>query len=78
MVPIEKDITPQTSFYKKSGTRSNPEGRNYNSFSHLHSYSIECYKCGNLGHIARNCKLVILMDNNLKISRKRGEECLEE
>ena len=27
MVPIEKGISPQTTFYKKSGTRSNPEGR---------------------------------------------------
>ena len=44
MVPIEKGITSQTSFYKKSGTRSNPGGRSYNLFAPLHSYSIECYK----------------------------------
>ena len=56
MVPIEKGIAPQTSFYKKKGTRINPEGRNYNYFTPLHSYSIECYKCGNQGHISRNCK----------------------
>ena len=41
MVPIEKGITQQTSFYKKSGTRNNPEGKNYNSFTPLQSYSIE-------------------------------------
>ena len=32
MVPIEKGITTKTSFYKKSGIRSNPKGRSYNYF----------------------------------------------
>ena len=33
-------------------------------FSPLQSYNIECYKCGNQGHIARNCKLVIPMESD--------------
>ena len=33
MAPIEKGITSQSPFYKKSVTKSNPKGRNYNSFS---------------------------------------------
>ena len=70
MVPIEKGITPQTSFYNKSGTRINPQGRSYNYFAPLQSYNIECYKCGNLGHIAKNCKLVIPMDNTSKSQDK--------
>ena len=35
MVPIEKGITPQNSFYKKSGARNNPKRRNYNYFTPL-------------------------------------------
>ena len=49
-VPIGKGITPQYPFYNKNVTRSNPKGRNYNSFAPLQSYFIECYKCGNKGH----------------------------
>ena len=64
MVPIGKDITSQSPFHNKNVTRSNPKGRNYNYFSPLQSYSIECYKCGNQGHISRNCKLVIPMEND--------------
>ena len=58
--PVEKGITSHTSIYKN--TRNNPKGRNYNSLAPLQSYNIECYKCGNQGHIARKCKLVIPMD----------------
>ena len=47
VVPIWKGITSQSPFYKNKITRSNPKGRNYNSFTPLQSYSIECYKCGN-------------------------------
>jgi hypothetical protein len=29
--------------------------RNYNSFSPLLDYNIECYKCNKYGHIAHDC-----------------------
>ena len=85
MVPIGKGITSQFLVYKKEVIRRNPKGRNYNSFAPLQSYSIECYKCGNQVHIARNCKLVIPMENDTTKSqgneerktwkRKDGVEC---
>ena len=58
-----KGLQSDTSIYKKNITRNNPKGRNYNSFAPLQIYSIECYKCGNQGRIARKCKLVIPMDD---------------
>ena len=64
MVPIGKGITSQYSFYNKNVTRSNPKGTNYNSFAPVQSYSRECYKCGNQGHIVRHCKLVSPMEND--------------
>ena len=72
MAPIGNTITSQPPFYKNNFTRSNPKGRNYNSFAPLQSYSIECYKCGNQGHIARNCKLVIHMENDT--TKSQGSE----
>ena len=53
-VPIGKGITSQYPLYTNTVTKSNTKVRNYNSFSPLQSYSVECYKCGNQGHIARN------------------------
>ena len=70
MIPIGKGIKSQSPFYKKNVTRINPKGRNYNYFSPLLSYIIECYKCGNQGHIARKCKLVISMDDASKYQNK--------
>ena len=46
------------------------KGINYHSFSHLQIYSIEFYKCGNQGHIARKCKLVTPMDGTSKFQDK--------
>ena len=69
--PVEKGITSHTSFYKKNITRNNPKGRNYNYFAPLQSYSTECYKCGNQGHIAKKCNIVIPMDD---ASKSQGKE----
>ena len=69
--PTEKGITSHNCLYKKNITINNTKGRNYNSFSPLQSYSTECYKCGNQGHIARKCKLVIPIDD---ASKYRGKE----
>ena len=71
MVPIGKSTTSQSPFYKKNVTRINPKGRNYNYFAALQSYSIECYKCGNQGHIARNCKIVSPIDDTSKFQDKK-------
>ena len=35
IVPIGKDITLESPFYKNNVTRSNPKGRNYNCFNPL-------------------------------------------
>ena len=58
--PVEKGITSHTFVYKKNIRRNNLKGRNYNSFAPLQN-STKCYNCGNQGHIARKCKLVIPM-----------------
>ena len=42
--------------YKEDNSSDPLEGRNHNFFAHLQRYDKECYKCGNLGNIARNCK----------------------
>jgi hypothetical protein len=33
------------------------EKRNYNSFSPLQKYNVECHKCNNYGHKANECRL---------------------
>ena len=68
--PVEKGITSHTSVYMKNITKNNPKGRNYNYFVPLQSYSTKCYKCGNRGHIARKCKLVIPIDDTSKSQAK--------
>ena len=68
--PVEKCITSHTSVCKKNITKNNPKERNYNSFAPLQSYSTEFYRCGNHGHIARKCKLVIPMDDASKYQGK--------
>ena len=68
--PVEKGITSHTFFYDKNITKNNLKGRNYNSLSPLQSYSTECYKCGNHGHIPRKCKLVTPMDDTSKFQYK--------
>ena len=42
--------------YKEDNSSDPPKIRCHNSFPSLQRYHIECYKCGNLGNIARNCK----------------------
>jgi hypothetical protein len=37
--------------------RYNTEKRNYNSFSPLQNFNIECQKCNNYGHKTRECRL---------------------
>jgi hypothetical protein len=43
--------------------------RNYNSFSPLLDYNIECYKCNNYGHIACDCR-----SNIIKSPKQNKEE----
>jgi hypothetical protein len=40
--------------YKKN--KNNAEKRNYNSFSPLQDYNVECHKCNNYGHKASECR----------------------
>ena len=42
--------------YKEDNSSDPPKGRSQNFFTPLQRCDKECYKCGNLGHIARNYK----------------------
>jgi hypothetical protein len=48
--------------YVRKKTRSSHGfvDRNYNSFAPLLDYNIECYKCNNYGHIARDYRSIII------------------
>jgi hypothetical protein len=46
--------------HKNNKSNSNQRSRNYNSFSPLQDYNVECYKCNNYGHKASNCRLLNL------------------
>ena len=41
----------------KKDISGKPKGINHNHFGPLQRYGIECYKCNNFGHMARECKL---------------------
>jgi hypothetical protein len=52
--PIES--TPKNvQTYKNN--KNNVEKRNYNSFSHLQDYNVQCHKCNNYNHKASECTL---------------------
>ena len=44
--------------YKKNSPSDKPKERNHNRFTLLQRYDLECYKCNNHGHMARDCKLM--------------------
>ena len=46
--------------YKKKSSSHKTKG-NHNLFTLLQKYDIECYKCNNHGHMARDCKLMTPM-----------------
>ena len=48
--------------YKKNSSSNKPKIRNHNFFAPLQRYYIECYKCNNHGHIARDCNLMNLVE----------------
>jgi hypothetical protein len=54
------------------------ENRNYNSFSPLQDYNVECWKCNNYGHKASECRLKKFHEESIlifkKIIRRHGEE----
>ena len=60
----------EENYIKKSHLAS---GRNYNRFGAL-NYDIECYRCHNFGHIAKNCSSKFTGPSNLfKESKKPSE-----
>ena len=48
----------QKSPYKEDNYSDPLKGISQNSFAPLQRYAKECYKCGNLGNISKNCKLL--------------------
>ena len=57
--------------YKKNASSNKPKVRNHNFFAPLQRYDIECYKCNNPGHIARDCKL---MTPTKKVAEKEFQD----
>ena len=57
--------------HRNTKCSSNQRSRNYNSFSPLLDYNIECYKCNNYNHKASDCRL-------LKESMKTGTSNIQE
>jgi hypothetical protein len=46
---------------------SETQRRSYNKFESL-STEVECYKCNNFGHVAKNCRMKSLLNNINKIT----------
>jgi hypothetical protein len=61
--------------YKKN--KNNVEKRNYNSFSPLKDYNVECQKCNNYGHKASECRL-ILQSLKTSIPNNKDKKILKE
>jgi hypothetical protein len=57
--------------HKNNKSSRNQRSRNYNSFSPLQDYNIECYKCNNYGHKASNCRL---SKDSMKTSISNSQE----
>jgi hypothetical protein len=47
--------------------------RNYNSFSPLLDYNVECYKCNNYGHIACDCRSNIIKKEEDVLAKHKEE-----
>jgi hypothetical protein len=74
-----RKYNPRT-IQRNENNKDNEERRNYNSFSPLQDYNVECYKCNNYGHEASECRLSkydkrINILNYKKIWKKKKTEC---
>jgi hypothetical protein len=49
--------SPKRHGYKNKNNKNNQRNRNYNSFSPLQDYNVECCKCNNYVHKTNECRL---------------------
>jgi hypothetical protein len=61
--------------YVSNKTRSSHglDDRNYNSFAPLLDYNVECYKCNNYRHIARDCRSSIIKTEEYVLAKHKEE-----
>jgi hypothetical protein len=64
--------------YKNNKNNNNQENKNYNSFSPLQNYNVECHKCNNYGHKSSDCRLPKLPIKTSKIQEEKHKKAWKE
>jgi hypothetical protein len=64
--------------YKNNKNNNNQEKRNYNSFSPLQNYNVECLKCNNYDHKSSDCRLPKIPIKTSKIQEEKHKKAWKE